>query len=230
MRRQDLAVSAAEEAISSLRAPTLSAPAEKSHEVIASLTNMITSLSADFTLEVKDRADALARTRAELGTATRELADQRKQISQWRAKVAQVDDKMQRIKNLERALAEEESFDWTGRTEIDGTPSTPSAGLSFTYRGPGSTLSNLPPGISIEFDADPPLPTNDSDRNSLVHLVRLQTWYDRVVNLLGQRVERLQGGNAEHEARLQRIVAGCCGVEPDRVEGMLQSLLAALES
>lgn len=191
---------------------------------------MINSLSADFTLEVKDRTDALERTQVQLRTSTRELSDQRKQVSLWRTKVAEVDDKAQRIKNLERALAEEDSFDWTGRTEIDGSPSTLSAGLSFTYRGPGSTLSNLPPGISIEFDADPPLPPNDSDRGSLVHLVRLQTWYDRVVDLLRQRVERLQGGNAEHEQRLQKIVAGCCGVEPDRVEGMLQSLLAALES
>jgi regulatory protein SWI6 len=138
-----------------------------------------------------------------------------------------VDDTQQRIRNLERAIAEEDSFDWTGRTEIDGSPARGEAGPGFTYRGPASTLSNLPTGINIEFDADPMGPTEGAS-NALVHLMRLEGWYQRVLGLLEERVKGLEGGEAELEARLARVVGRCCGVESERVEGMLEGLLAGL--
>lgn len=142
-----------------------------------------------------------------------------------------MEEKSQRIQNLERAIQAEDSFDWTGRTEIDGTPARIEVvGASFTYRGPGSTLSNLPAGISIEFDADPPAPATDEAKNSLVHLLRLRTWYERVVGLLKDRVGKLEGGSADMEGRLQKVVASCAGVEPESVDGMLEGLCAALES
>lgn len=229
-RPQDLTVPPIDDIISSI-APAPSAPAQKSSEVLANLTAMITSLNSDFEDEVKVKTDALDRTRSQLRAATRELSEQRKQMTLWRAKVSQVNEKTQRIKNLERALLEEDSFDWTGRTEIDGTPATEGAGPGFTYRGPSSTLSNLPAGIAIEFAADPPPPEDDAEPNSLVHLLRLELWYDRVLTLLTRRIEKLQGGNHEQEARLQKIVAGCCGVEQDKVsEAWLTDILAAVES
>ena len=127
---------------------------------------------------------------------------------------------------------EEDSFDWTGRTEIDGSPANAEiAGAGFTYRGPSSTLSNLPVGIAIEFDADPPPPTTDSDPHSLVHLLKLDSWYGRVTSLLTRRIEKLQGGNAEQERRLRDVVAGCCGVEVGTVtETWLEDILASVES
>ena len=126
---------------------------------------------------------------------------------------------------------EEDSFDWTGRTEVDGSPSNGEAGPGFAYRGPGSTLSNLPVGISIEFDADPPPPSTDSDPNSLVHLLKLESWYNRVTTLLTRRIERIRGGNAEQERRLRAVVAGCCGVDAQIVtEAWLGDILSAVES
>lgn len=232
---QDLSITAAEEAVSGLKSTKPSLPLQKSSEVIASLTSIITSLSNSFDTETADRVAALSATQSQLRTTTAKLTETRASLTLWRSKVTLVDEKRQRIKNLEKALAEEDSFDWTGRTEIDGTPclglpSPEGPGPAFLYRGPASTLSNLPAGISIEFDADPPPPANDTDGNSLVHLIRLKTWYDRVVGLLRLRVEGLKGGHVEQELKLGKIVAGCCGVEAGRVEGMLEGLLAALES
>jgi hypothetical protein len=140
-----------------------------------------------------------------------------------------VEEKRQRIQNLERALEEEDSFDWTGRTEVDGKPASQLAGPGFTYRGPGSTLTNLPAGISIEFDTDPPAPNGDNG-TSLVHLLRLQSWYERVEGLLKQRIERLEGGSADLEGKLQRILADCCGVPVEEVDGMVGDLVRSLEA
>lgn len=188
---------------------------------------MINTLSSEFDAEVKTKADALESTRIQVRAATRELAERRQEVESWRVKVTEVDDKQQRIRNLERAIAEEDSFDWTGRTEVDGSPAVEQAGPGFTYRGPQSTLSGLPSGINIEFDADPLGPTEGAS-NALVHLMRLQAWYQRVTGLLDERVRRLEGSETEQEKKLQRIVAKSCGVEPERVEGMLEGLLAAL--
>ena len=228
---QDLAVSPAEDVVSSLRAPVPSAPAQKSSEILTSITSILSSLNADFSTELKVKTDALDRTRIQLRAATKELSEQRKQITLWKSKATEVADANQRIKNLERALLEEDSFDWTGRTEVDGQPASVDAGPGFAYRGPGSTLSNLPAGISIEFDADPPPPPTDSDPNSLVHLLKLESWYSRVTTLLSRRIERVQGGNAAQERRLRDVVAGCCGVEAATVtEAWLGDILAAVES
>lgn len=221
-------MTAGEEAIEVARAvPSTSVPVQKSSEVIASLTNMINTLSADFDAEAKTKTDALEATRTQLRTATRQLAEQRQHVASLRDKATLVDDKHQRIKNLERAIAQEDSFDWTGRTEIDGSPASALAGPGFTYRGPQSTLSGLPSGINIEFDADPNPPAEDAP-HAFVHLLRLESWYERVTSLLDRRVRKLEGGEVELEGQLQRIVARCCGVEPDKVEGMLDGLLAAL--
>lgn len=188
------------------------------------------SLASEFQTELATKTDVLEKTRTQLRASTRDLAEQRKEIAVWRSKVAEVDEREQRVRNLERALEDEDQFDWTGRTEVDGSPALREAGPAFTYRGPASTLSNLPAGILIEFDADPPPPAGDADANSLAHLLRLQSWYARVMGLLEHRIERLAGGNAEQELRLRKVVAHCCGVEPDRIESMLDGLLAALES
>lgn len=214
---------------------------------------------------MKTPTEALLRTQGTLRIATQELSEQRRQITFWRAKAAAAEEKSQRIKNLERAFEEEDSFDWTGRSEIDGQPTEEvTVGTGFAYRGPGSTLSNLPAGIAIEFDVSPPIPIAPGTKKmivrgedgeeveqivvekgpggedlvidiatlskDLIHLTRLEMWYDRVTTLLSQRIEKLQGGNIEQEARLRKVVANCCGVEVDKVEGMLESLLAALES
>lgn len=221
-------MTAGEEAIEAARAgPSTSLPLQKSSEVVTSLTNLINSLSSQFEVETKDKTTALESTRTRLRNATRQLAEQRQLVASLRDKVSLVDQKQLRIKNLERALADEESFDWTGRTEIDGQPALTLAGPGFTYRGPGSTLTNTPQGIDIEFAADPTGPSEGAP-HALVHLLRLQSWYERVMGLLDQRVRKLEGGEIELETKLQRVVARCCQVEPDKIEGMLEGLLAAL--
>ncbi|GAA5890501.1 hypothetical protein JCM5296_005065 [Sporobolomyces johnsonii] len=227
----DLAANAAEETIHNLTSSssTSGVPQQTSTEVLQSITDKVTSLSSTFTDELRTKAEALDAKRAQLRTATRELTDQRAAVAHWRAQAQQADEKRQRIKNLERAIEDEDAFDWTGRTEVDGSPASQLAGPGFTYRGPASTLSNLPAGMSIEFDADPPVPAGD-EGTSLVHLLRLQSWYERVEGLLRQRIERLEGGNAELERKLGKIVADCCGLEEDKVEGMLEGLVRSLEA
>ncbi|GAA6064098.1 hypothetical protein JCM10212_004169 [Sporobolomyces blumeae] len=225
----DLVANPAEETLRNLASPPANAPLETSTEVLRSINEMVNSLSETFSAELATKVEFLDAKKAQLQNATQDLAAARSQISQARSRARLIEDKRLRIENLERALEEEDSFDWTGRTEVDGTPASQLAGPGFAYRGPASTLTNLPAGISIEFDTDPPAPSGD-EGTSLVHLLRLQSWYERVEGLLKQRIERLEGGNQELESKLQRIVADCCGVEADKVGTMLEGLVRSLEA
>ncbi|GAA5994738.1 hypothetical protein JCM5350_005656 [Sporobolomyces pararoseus] len=224
----DLVATPAEETLYNLGAVS-TVPQETSAEVLESINEMVSSLSETFNAELATKVDLLTTKRAQLQALTQDLAASRTRVTQSRQNADQIEERRQRIQNLERALEEEDSFDWTGRTEVDGSPASQLAGPGFTYRGPGSTLTNLPAGISIEFDTDPPAPSGD-DGTSLVHLLRLQSWYERVEGLLRQRIERLEGGSAELEAKLQRILADCCGVAVEEVDGMVGDLVRSLEA
>lgn len=201
--------------------------------MLRSLSSTLESLSGAFAGELSTKTAELDSKKAQAQSLARELAEKRASLAHWRREAARVDQLEQSIDNLARAVEEEDAFDWTGRTELDGSPASQLAGPSFKYRGPASTLSNLPPGISIEFDADPAVPETTGDQVSgeaLVHLLRLQAWYERVEGLMQQRLEKLEGGNAEKERKLRKIVAGCCGVEEENVDDMLEGLVRSLES
>ncbi|GAA5880625.1 hypothetical protein JCM3774_000557 [Rhodotorula dairenensis] len=234
----ELAINAAEETLNALKTPDAaveaSAPVLASQDVLRSLSGTLNSLSTAFTAELSTKAAELDGKRAQVQALARELAEKRASLAHWRREAARADQLEQSIDNLTRAVDEEDAFDWTGRTELDGSPASQLAGPSFTYRGPASTLSNLPPGISIEFDADPAVPATNGDEpvsgEALVHLLRLQAWYERIEGLMQQRLEKLEGGNAEKERKLRKIVAGCCGVDEEAVDDMLEGLVRSLES
>ncbi|SCZ93688.1 BZ3500_MvSof-1268-A1-R1_Chr6-3g08822 [Microbotryum saponariae] len=204
-----------------------SAPTRASNELLQNLTTMIKSLEADFKTELRSKAEDFQATQTHLHSVTKELQAQRRELDQWQQKAAALDAQHARIRNLKRAIHEEDHFDWTGRTEIDGSPAIVAAGPSFTYRGPMSV--QLPNSSNVEFDADPKLPAPGSERE-LIHLIRLQGWYKRVLGLLDNRLSRLEGGEIELENELQRIVAKVCGVDVDKVDTMFETLFAALES
>ncbi|GAA5855301.1 hypothetical protein JCM8547_009023 [Rhodosporidiobolus lusitaniae] len=210
-----------------------SVPSERSQDVLTALTSRLDVLRGTFQSELTSKTADLVSKRSHLHDLTRELASQRRELARWRKEVDRTEEAAQRVKNLQDAVDEEDAFDWTGRTEIDGSPASQLAGPGFTYRGPGSTLLNVPSGAGMEFDADPPLPETENGvvtGEALVHLLRLQAWYERVEGLMRQRVEKLEGGNQEMESKMRRIVAGVVGVEEDKVDGMLESLVQSMET
>ncbi|KAJ3935875.1 MAG: transcription factor [Lentinula lateritia] len=105
----------AEDIVQMLR-PAAPAPIQKSQDVIADMTAMVQSLATDFQAEIKVKQDALDVTQAHLRAATRELSEQRKQIQSWQARCTELDLVAQRVKNLEKAIEEEDTWDWTGRS------------------------------------------------------------------------------------------------------------------
>ncbi|CUA78347.1 Start control protein cdc10 [Schizosaccharomyces pombe 972h-] [Rhizoctonia solani] len=271
---QNLQVGSMEEVLSALRSRP-SAPVQRSQDIIqgaflpttsfaaridailrADLTSMIQSLTSDFHSEIKSKQDSLDVAQTHLRAATRELADQRRHIASAQARLAALDQARQRARNVSRAIKDEASFDWTGRTEANGTPAHASRGVAFQYRGPSSTLAadatrSAEDGARAEtatstgdsgatasldvnpssLDVDPPIPAPGSDTlATLVRLRRLKMWHTRIEELVRERMDATRGAGAEKEFQCKKIVSLCTGVPVDRVESMLENLLLAVES
>jgi hypothetical protein len=212
------------------------------------MTAMIQSLSTDFQAELKAKQDTLDVTQAHLRAATRELSDKRKQIQTWQSRCAELDQINQRVRNVEKALVDEDQFDWTGRTDLIGKDARDTAGPAFQYRGLGSTMVGIGGAvdISVNVDSEPPVPTGDS-APTLVRLRRMKIWHQRMEDLVKARLTSLQGASAEKEYQCKKIVALCTGIPIDKVEDvgyafdvkvleytnihqMLENLVIAVES
>ncbi|KAG8221006.1 apses-domain-containing protein [Butyriboletus roseoflavus] len=220
----------AEDILASLRTGP-SIPVQKSQDIVADMTTIIQNLSAEFSAEVKTKQDSLDVTQAHLRAATRELSEQRKQIQVWQSRCAELDQVHQRIRNLEKAIAEEDSFDWTGRTDLSGRDGRETAGPAFQWRGLSSTMAGVAGSMDVSFsvETEPPIPTSDSV-TSLIRLRRLNTWHLRMEELMEARLKSLQGASAEKEYQCKKIVALCTGIPVDKVQDMLENLVIAMES
>ncbi|KAL7280891.1 hypothetical protein ACG7TL_005835 [Trametes sanguinea] len=219
-----------EDILSSLRsAPSI--PLQKSQDVITDITSMIQGLGQEFASEVKTKQDQLDVTQAHLRAATRELSEQRKQIQQWQSRCGELDQMTQRVRNLEKAFTDEDNFDWTGRTELDGTDAGPTAGPAFQSRGEGSSMTGVGGAVDMpaNLEVDPAVPVGDSVAN-LIRLRRLKMWYSRVEQLMEARMHSLEGASAEKEFQCKKIVALCTGVPVDKVDELLENLVVAMES
>jgi len=165
--------------------PTTQQPissAQQSASILQTLQTLLSAYSADFKNELSSRAESLERTRNQLFIATKELKDQRAQITSLKQKVRDVELSKWRIKNLERALEQEDKFDWTGRSTLEGDPafgddvkdaSTSKASsteeesslaiqrTAFEHRGENSTLGALAAvNMPSTIEADPPIPAS----------------------------------------------------------------------
>ncbi|TCD71837.1 transcriptional regulator swi6 [Steccherinum ochraceum] len=218
----------ADDIISSLRSGP-SEPQRKSQDVVTDIQTMLTKLHEEFTQEIKGKQDNLDVTQAHLRAATRELSEQRKQIQTWQSRCSELDIVMQRTRNIQKALVEEDSFDWTGRTDIHPSgPGRPPAGPAFQRRGENSTMSG-PVDIQFNMDPDPAIPMTDTPA-SLIRLRRMKMWYERMERLMDERIRALKGSSAEKEFQCKKILSLCTGIPIENIEDMLDDLVLAVES
>ncbi|KAF8653544.1 hypothetical protein AX16_003907 [Volvariella volvacea WC 439] len=151
----------AEDVLAGLRTG-LSAPVQKSQDVISEITNIIHSLSTEFQSEIKSKQDALDVTQAHLRAATRELADKRRQIQVWQAKCGEMDQIAQRVRNVEKAIEDEEGWDWSGRSRFgasgsiarDGNGTVGNGMTTLVDGGPASSVLTLDPE-GVDFGGGP---------------------------------------------------------------------------
>ncbi|OAV99854.1 hypothetical protein, variant [Puccinia triticina 1-1 BBBD Race 1] len=191
------------------RNPTASIPARSSRDIITSITSSLNCLSEDFDNEVRSKTDRLESVRAQLKVATRQLTTQRRQLELFKHDLDERALVELRLKKLRVAIAEEDGFDWTGRSDLDGRPAQ--AGKLFKQDGIATTLAGLSASqIQLELEPDPFIPSENNEA-SLVYLRRLEKWYIRVLDLLRERIGKMKGSNLEQEAKYLKVIGSFIG-------------------
>ncbi|KAF9512688.1 hypothetical protein BS47DRAFT_1318135 [Hydnum rufescens UP504] len=223
VEEQSLNVPTAGDLLSALRTGP-SAPAQKSKDVIADMTSMIQNLEADFAIEVKAKQDQLDVIQGQLRAATRELAEQRRQMQLWQATCAELDEVQQRIRNVQRAIRDEEEFDW-GVSDSAESNMIGDRTRDTTTQVAGSMME-----IDVmSSDSEPVVPPTNT-LASLIQLRRLKTWHSQIESAMTDRLSKLKGASAEKEFQCKKIVSLCTGVAVENVEAMLENLVIAMES
>ncbi|KAI0073525.1 transcription factor [Panus rudis PR-1116 ss-1] len=244
----------ADDRISSLRSGP-SAPVQQSQEVIAQIQNILQEVTTEFAAEAKSKQDSLDVIKSQVRAATRELAQSRKQLQQCHQTIEELDLIHQRTRNLEKALKDEDNFDWSvkpsssssepsssqkqqqqaqedGEAGSSSQPTAQTNGTSFPSSSTQDESSvSAVGGMDIPFtlDPDPVIPMTDTPE-SLIRMRRMKLWHEKMERLMEERMKSLKGASAEKEFQCKKIVALCTGVPIGEIENMLDNLVVAVES
>ena len=154
---------------------------------------MIDALNTEFIGEVDARQKQLGDVQNQLRVTTRELAAQRKHSQRWQSKCAQLDEMLNRAKNVKKAINSDQTFNY-----VDGA-----AALSRNQLSLG----------------DPYIPEDDSPM-SLASLRRLRIWHAQVDQIISHHINFTKGRNAEKELQCKKLVSLCTGVPLESVEAV----------
>ncbi|KAH0585758.1 hypothetical protein H2248_007051 [Termitomyces sp. 'cryptogamus'] len=85
------------------------------------------------------------------------------------------------MRNVEKAVVNEDWCDWTGRTDSEGNDARDTVGPSFQWRGLDSTMVGIGGSVDISFnvDVEPPIPIVDSPA-ALIRLRTMKIWHLRM--------------------------------------------------
>lgn len=182
-------------------------PVKKSQDVREKLLQTLDELQSIFDREVETKQSAIETTQVHLQAATRELAARRRDIAAAQAAVTEREEARQRCENLSRAIAAA-----TGGAPVEGVPAWTDAPLNeaaAALQGSGDATALAAAVVRVRWL----LERCDTERHAL----------DADTQEQGRRA-------AERERRYRRVVAMCAQVPAERVDGMLDELLAAVES
>ncbi|KAK8846691.1 hypothetical protein IAR55_005778 [Kwoniella newhampshirensis] len=230
-----LKVSPAETVISSLKSE-VPKPERKSRDVQKNIGAIFETITDTFSNEMLAKQTKLNATEASVRHATRALADKRQQLHRAQERLGEMELLEQRAENVRRVLAKSPSQpvgeEWTGRIQLSTElqmGKLPPAAFRSVPQPSSSSLS----GVKVEEigsgGEDIPLPGRGSD-GSLLALRRMMIWEDRVAALLEDKVRVMEGEGADKAIRYRRLVSLCTKVPVDKVDGMLDGLVTAIES
>ncbi|WWD22001.1 hypothetical protein CI109_106489 [Kwoniella shandongensis] len=233
-----LKVSPAETVISSLKSE-VPKPERKSRDVQKNIGAIFETITDTFSNEMLAKQTKLNATEASVRHATRALADKRQQLHRAQERLGEMELLEQRAENVRRVLGklssqQEVGDEWTGRSQL--STETQFGKLPPTAFRSVPQASSSTSDIKVEDQSglgvggeEIPLPERGSE-GSLLILRRMAIWEDRIAEILEDRVRVMEGEGADKAVRYRRLVSLCTKVPVDKVDGMLDGLVTAIES
>lgn len=195
------------------------------------ISNLLNDVSSSFKSELQSKQSLIDQTHSKLRETSSTLAHERRRLSSRQRKASERKFLRQNIANLHRAKDE-------SRKELEtatglAANSEPRSDIKLGEADAGLEVNaSLLPAL----EAGEPLNITPAQREYLdslppcqVLLARL-TAYGKNNAALELQAKNLQSRSSELESQLRRVVAICTGVSVEKVDGMVEGLVAAIES
>ncbi|WFD31087.1 transcriptional regulator swi6 [Malassezia sp. CBS 17886] len=183
-------------------------PVRKSEDVREKLVHTLDELQGIFDREAVGKHSAIETTQGHLQAATRELAARRRQIAAAQAAVTDREEARQRAENLAHALAHEQPVSGDAPPTADALAAADAA-LAAADAAPAQRDALVAAVVQLRW-----------------LLPRLQQETAELKTATGARALRAHA----QQRRYQEVVAMCAHVPADKLAGMLDELLVAVES
>ncbi|PWN46062.1 hypothetical protein IE81DRAFT_308122 [Ceraceosorus guamensis] len=226
------------DAVQALKQPP-AGPIQKSADVQQRIAEVVKDLDELHARELGEKNSALAVAQAHLQAATRELASRRRKVTEAARNAATREENRMRTTNLWRMLYEVLAWDvpeGTSRAEDlafqpgsvdDADPRAAEKRELVAVESLQSSDMVIEGGLAAQTPF-PGAPLGEADE-----LIRLR-WLERIfkeeTDRLQQRIVALDGAGAAKQRQCRKVVAMCCNVPEEKVEGMLDDLVTAIES
>lgn len=214
------------EAVTSLTRPP-KGPVHKSKDVLEQMTTVLSDLADVFQKELSDKTEAFNVAQSHLQTATRELAVRRRKITESQTNVTERDEARTRRQNLAKVLKEEMGLDIDEDEQSMVTQCLEWEQAQVANQS-DMDVDNETLSVSEQFKDERPF--QDNQENDLVNLRWLSSWYEKNLRELQERIQQLDDAAHVKMGQCRKVVAMCCGVPEEKVEGMLDELVTAIES
>ncbi|KAI3475809.1 hypothetical protein L1887_62745 [Cichorium endivia] len=229
----DLASHNPADVISALTRPA-QMPVMKSSDVRDQLSSTLDDLQATFARELGEKNDALATVQSHLQAATRDLAARRKTVGAAQAKLAERDEARQRAQNLRRAIIAQLAIDDADAearlAELQHEAEAASAAKEADAMDVDGDVVGLIESLASSIVAATDEVEGDAEVEELVRLRWVVSFLSHSSDSLAAQIGELEQAAATKEAQCKQVVAICANIAQDKVEGMLDELLTAMES
>lgn len=229
----DLASHNPADVISALTRPA-QMPVMKSSDVRDQLSSTLDDLQATFARELGEKNDALATVQSHLQAATRDLAARRKTVAAAQAKLAERDEARQRAQNLRRAIIAQLAIDDADAearlAELQHEAEAASATKDADAMDVDGDVVGLVESLASDIVASTSEVEGDAEVEELVRLRWVVSVLSQSSDSLATQIGELEQAAATKEAQCKQVVAICANIAQDKVEGMLDELLTAMES
>ncbi|WVQ97765.1 hypothetical protein IAU59_004879 [Kwoniella sp. CBS 9459] len=232
-----LKATAAEVVVSNLKSE-VPKPERKSRDVQKNIAAIFETINETFSSEMTAKQTKLNATEQSVRHATRALADKRQQLHRAQLRVGELELISQRAEALRKALAAADTAstpdEWTGRVLLS-SESGASEALPPAFKSVPPSEQSLKAEPVDHEDAsgsesrDIKMPER-GEEGALVKLRRMVMWEERVTRILEDRINTLQGAGVDKAVKYRRLVSLCTKVPVEKVDGMLDGLVAAIES
>ncbi|WRT65075.1 uncharacterized protein IL334_002017 [Kwoniella shivajii] len=230
---ESLKISPAEAIVSSLKSE-IPKPERKSRDVQKNIAAIFETISSTFSTEMVSKQTKLNATEQSVRVATKALADKRQQLHRAQSKLGELELINQRIDFLRQHISSSDPTskeNWTGQSLLSNESSLP---IPFQTVTPPSTTTD-DTQVKTESngngngDDDIILPER-GEENSLIKLRRINIWEDRISLTLQDKINALTNQSMDKAIKYRKLVSLCTKVSVDKVDGMLDGLVAAIES